>query len=46
MICIDNFKHSYYLILTNIIADYEKQVLIIGIILNMQCFIYHDFLQK
>lgn len=28
MICVNNFKHCYYLILLNIIIDYKKQVLI------------------
>lgn len=28
MICIDDFKHSCYLILAGVMVDYKKQVLI------------------
>lgn len=40
MICTNGFKRCCYLILMSVIVDYKKQVLIIGIKVNMQCSIY------
>ena len=39
MICTDSLKRYCYLILADIMVDYEEQVLIIGIKTNMQYFI-------
>lgn len=46
LICTIGFKHCCYPIQVAIIIDYKKQVFITRIKVNIQCFIYHNFLQK
>lgn len=43
MICADSLKYCYYPLLADIIVDDQKQVFIIGIKANLQCFVCHVF---
>lgn len=46
MICTDGLKYCCYQILAIIIVNYKKKILITGIKINMQCFVYHVFTQN
>ena len=46
MICINKLKHYYYKILTNVIVDDKKHVLITEIIANIPYVIYDVFFPK
>ena len=46
MICINNFKYCYYLILADVIVDYKEQVFITEIKTNVYYSISHISPQK
>ena len=41
LVCADGYKKRCYPVLVGFIVDYEEQVVITGIKINMQCSIYH-----
>lgn len=46
LVYINGYKHYCYLVLANLMVDYEKQVLIANIETNMQYSIYHILSKK
>ncbi len=41
LVCADGYKKLYYLVLVDLMVDYEEQVLITNIKRHMQCLICH-----
>ncbi len=44
--CADGYKRRCYLVLVDLMMDYEEQVLITGLKANMQCSIYQVLLKE